>query len=193
MCIRDRGCTKYLARFFLTRKVFTGRPYVFLFVVFFCAYFISGFTLAVASMLILWPIMVETMSEFGYNRHDKVFWVSIFGIYLASTLGQPMFPFKGAALVITGAFSKASELAVNYPAYIAYNLIMSTVMLILFLVFVRFVLRPDVSKMKNVTPEQFNKEPLPPMNLQQKSFLITAVEMCIRDRVSTRRRSPLVS
>ena len=169
------GCTKYLARFFLTRKIFTGRPYVFLFVVFFCAYFISGFTLAVASMLILWPLMVETLSEFGYKHNDKVIWISIFGIYLASTLGQPMFPFKGAALVITGAYTKASGLPVNYSAYILFNIIMSIAMLILFLVFVRFVIRPDMSKMSNVTPEQFNKNPLPPMNLQQKAFLWTTV------------------
>ena len=169
------GCTKYLARFFLTRKIITGRPYIFLFIVFFCSYFISGFTLAVASLLILWPLMYESMKKFGYDRHDKVFWISVFGIYLAATLGQPMFPFKGAALVVTGAFTKATGVAVNYPAYIAYNLIMSVLLMVLFLIFVKFVLRPDVSKMKNVTPEQFNKNPLPPMNLQQKAMLLTCV------------------
>lgn len=169
------GCTKYLARFFLTRKIITGRPYVFLFIVFFCSYFISGFTLAVASLLILWPLMYESMKEFGYDRHDPIFWTSIFGIYLAATLGQPMFPFKGAALVVTGAFTKSTSIAVNYPAYIAYNLIISLLLLVLFLLFVKFILRPDVSKMKNVHPDQFNKNPLPPMNLQQKVMLLTCL------------------
>ena len=169
------GCTKYLARFFLTRKIITGRPYVFLFIVFFCSYFISGFTLAVASLLILWPLMLESMAEFGIDKKNPIFWTSVFGIYLAATLGQPMFPFKGAALVVTGAFTKATGVAVNYLAYIAYNFIMSLLLLIIFLLFVKFVLRPDVSKMKNVTPEQFNKNPLPPMNIQQKVMLLTCL------------------
>ena len=169
------GCTKYLARFFLTRKIFTGRPYIFLFIVFFCSYFISGFTLAVASLLILWPLMLETLKEFGYEKQDKLTWISVFGIYLAATLGQPMFPFKGAALVVTSAFTKTSGVAVNYSAYIIYNLLMSTLILVAFLLFVRFVIKPDVSKMKNVTPEQFKKNPLPPMNLQQKAFLVVTV------------------
>lgn len=169
------GCTKYLARFFLTRKIFSGRPYIFLFIVFFCSYFISGFTLAIASLLILWPLMIETLKEFGYEKTDKLVWVSVFGIYLAATLGQPMFPFKGAALVVTSAFTKTSGLAVNYSSYIVYNLIMSILILVCFLIFVKLVIRPDVSKMKSITPEQFNANPLPPMNLQQKAFLYTCV------------------
>lgn len=173
------GCTKYLARFFLTRKIITGRPYVFLFIVFFCSYFISGFTIAIASLLILWPLMFESMAEFGIARKDKIYWASIFGIYLAATLGQPMFPFKGAALVVTGAFTNATSIAVNYPAYIALNVIMSTLLLVLFVLFVKFVLRPDVSKMKNVSPEQFNKEPLPPMNIQQKAMLAACVAFIV--------------
>lgn len=167
------GCTKYLARFFLTRKIITGRPYVFLFIVFFCSYFMAGFTLPIASLLILWPLMYEAMAEFGYKPQDKIAWISIFGIYLAATLGQPMFPFKGAALVITGVFSNTAGVALSYPAYIAYNLIMAILLLVLFLLFVKFILRPDVTKLKNVSPEQFNKHPLPPMNLQQKVTLIT--------------------
>lgn len=35
---------------------------------------------------------------------------------------------------------------------------------------IKFVLRPDMSKMINITVEQINKNPLPPMNLQQKIY-----------------------
>ena len=63
------GCTKYLARFFLTRKIFTGRPYVFLFVVFFCAYFISGFTLAISTPL---GQRLEHVSQPAHNQIARV-------------------------------------------------------------------------------------------------------------------------
>lgn len=156
--IEHVGGTKYLAYFFMTRKVFTGRPYIFLLVIFFCSYIISGLIMGVASLLILWPFMAETLREFGYEKDDKLSWVSVFGIYLGTTLGQPMLPFKGATLAVTGAFSKTLGLPVDYGAYILYNIIMSTLLLVAYLLLVRFFIRPDVSKLKAVTPEQFKKE-----------------------------------
>lgn len=169
------GCTKYLARFFLSRKIITGRPYVFLFILFFCAYFIAGFTIPVASLLILWPLTFEALSTFGYTSKDKIYWIATFGIYFAVALGQPMFPFKGAALVITGVFTSASSIPVSYAGYIVYNLSFSILMMLFFLLFVKFILRPDITKMRDVTPEQFTKTPLPPMNIQQKATLIACL------------------
>lgn len=177
--IETAGCTKYLARFFLTRKIITGRPYVFLFIVFFCSYFVAGFTIPIASLLILWPLMYEAMAEFGYSPKDKIFWLSVFGIYLAATLGQPMFPFKGAALVISGVFTQASGIPMSYPAYIAYNFCMAILLLVIYLLFVKFIMRPDVTKLKSVSPDQFNKKPLPPMNLQQKATLIACLAFIV--------------
>lgn len=177
--IECAGCTKYLARFFLTRKIITGRPYVFLFIVFFCSYFVAGFTLPIASLLILWPLMYEAMNEFGYKPQDKIFWISIFGIYLAATLGQPMFPFKGAALVITGVFSKAAGMDLSYPAYIAYNFIMAILLLLIFLIFVKFILRPDVSKLKAVSPEMFNKNPLTPLLGNKPDFVFVGILLLV--------------
>lgn len=128
------GCTKYMARFFMSRKVLEGRPYV-----------IGGFTNPMASMLILWPIAIEVCQNFGYKKGDKIFYTMICGVYLASTLGQPMFPFKGASLVIVSAFEKVSGLSVNYGSYIAYNVIMSLMLLATFLLIVKVFIRPDVN------------------------------------------------
>lgn len=155
--VEQAGCTKYLARFFLARKIITGRPYVLLLILFFCAYFIAGFTIPVAALLILWPLTFEALNTFGYTPKDKIYWVATFGIYFAAALGQPMFPFKGAALVITGVFASAASTPVSYAGYIIYNLCFSLLMMVLFLLFVKFILRPDLTSMKNVTPEQFTK------------------------------------
>lgn len=173
------GCTKYLAQFFLTRKIFSGRPYVFLFVVFLCSYVVSGITMAMASLLILWPLMTETLKVFQYDAKDKLVWISTFGIFLGATLGQPMFPFKGAALIVTSAFTNVTGISVNYGAYVLYNLLMSLLIMICFLLFVKFVIRPDVSKMKAITAEQFREKKLPPMNVQQKIFLATCVGIIV--------------
>lgn len=67
------GCTKYMARFFMSRKVLEGRPYVFLFIFFLCSYVIGGFTNPMASMLILWPIAIEVCQNFGYKKGIRFF------------------------------------------------------------------------------------------------------------------------
>lgn len=169
------GCTKYMARFFMSIKLLEGRPYIFLFIFFLCAYVIAGTTNPMASMLILWPIALEVLERFGYKKGDSIFAIMICGVYLASTLGQPMFPFKGASYVVVSAFENMSGMFVNYGAYIAYNVIMSTMLLALFLLFVRFVIRPNVDGFKNITVEELTKEKLEPMNIQQIAFLLMIV------------------
>lgn len=169
------GCTKYMSRFFLSWKILEGRPYIFISVILLCSYVVSGMTNPLAAMLILWPIVTEVCEEFHYKKGDKVFYILVCGIYLASTLGQPMFPFKGASYLIVSAFQKASGVTVNYVAYILYNVIMSLLLLFLFMVFVKLVIRPDVSHFKTIKTSDLLKEEIPPMNLQQKAFFVMVV------------------
>ena len=65
------GCTKYMARFFMSLKVLEGRPYVFLFIFFLCSYVIAGLTNPLAAMLILWPIALEILENFGYKKRRQ--------------------------------------------------------------------------------------------------------------------------
>lgn len=169
------GCTKYMARFFMSIKLLEGRPYVFLYIFFVCSYVISGLTNPMAAMLILWPIAQEVCASFGYKKGDKVFALMICGVYLASTLGQPMLPFKGASYIVVSAYMNMSGVTVNFGSYILYTIIMSLLMLAFFLVYVRFVVRPDVAGFKNVTVEDLTKEKLSPMNMQQFAFLMMLV------------------
>lgn len=168
------GCTKYMARFFLSIKALEGRPYVFLFLFFLASYFIGGLANPMASMLLLWPIAIEICAKFGYKKDEKIFYTMIAGVYFASTLGQPMFPFKGASYIVVSAFEKMSQLHVNYGAYILYNLIMSILILLCFLVFIKFVVRPDVDGFKKVTVAELTREQLPKMNIQQKMYFVMA-------------------
>ena len=169
------GCTKYMARFFMSLKIVEGKPYVFLYIFFVCAYFISGLTSPLAALLIMWPIAQEVCANFGYKKGDKLFILMVCGVYLASTLGQPMLPFKGASYVVVSAYMNMSGVAVNFGSYIIYTIIMSLMLLAFFLVFVRFVYRPDVEGIKKVTVAELTKEKLPPMNAQQIAFLLMLV------------------
>lgn len=167
------GCTQYFIRFFVTRKVINGRPFALYFMILLSSYMLAGLTNPVASLLILWPISTELLMEFGYKKGDKAFYSLIIGVLVSAALGQPMFPFKGAAMIVVGAYENLSQTTVPVLQYIAYNLIMSILILSTYIGFLKFVLKPDMSALKNVTTEQFEKNKLPPMNFKQKSFMIT--------------------
>lgn len=169
------GCTKYMARFFMSLKILEGRPYVFLFIFFLCSYVIAGLTNPLASMLILWPIALEILENFGYKKGDKIFYTIICGVYLASTLGQPMLPFKGAQYMIVSTFEKISGLTVNFASFILFNWIMSIILLVCFLAIIRFLIRPDVEAFKKIKVADLTKEQLPKMNAQQIAFFMMII------------------
>ncbi len=167
------GCTKYICRFFIERKSLEGKPYLFCYVLFLCSAIIAGFIDPLASLLMLWPIAVQILKMFGYKKGDKFFYFMICGVYLGATLGQPMVPFKGVAFVVVNIFSGIFQSPVNYIAYLCYNLIMTMLILLCYVLFARFVLRPDVEAFKSLKASDVFTEKLPKMNAQQIASLIT--------------------
>lgn len=166
------GCTKYMVKFFLSWKLIEGRPYLFLFTIMLCAYVMSGLTTPMASLLLLWPLVVELAHQLGYKKGDKIFYSLICGVHIGTTLGQPMLPFKGSAYMILSAIQEATGGVIGYSNYIIYNFTMAVIIILTFVMFVKYVLRADVEKIKSLKTEDILKEKLPPMNLQQK-FMMT--------------------
>lgn len=166
------GCTQYIAKWFLTRRIITGRPYVFLFIFYMACFALSTLISPIGSLLVLWPITLSLMDEMGIDQCDT-FWPYFFvGMFFVSTIGQPFFPFMGAQLVVVSAFQSMSKLVVPYGSYMLLNLIMSLILTLTYIFVLKFVIRPDVSKIKAIDADVIAKtQVLPPMNLQQKSFL----------------------
>ncbi|MGI6227748.1 MAG: SLC13 family permease [Peptococcales bacterium] len=165
------GCSAYIARWFLTRPIINGRPYVFILVFLLCCYVLSALTSPITSLFILWAIAVDILAILNISKTDKFYPIFIVGTFFAATIGQPMLPFKGAQLIVVSAYEQMSGQVVNHLSYITFNFIMSMLLMAVFLLFIKFVFRPDISNLKNINIDQFNANPLPPMNQRQKLFL----------------------
>lgn len=171
------GDTKYIAKWFLTRKIFKGRPVVFWAVFNACVFALSAVCSPITALIILWPIALSLMETLGVKREDR-FWKYFFvGMFAAGTLSQPLFPFMGAQLIPYAAFQSmtaamGNPMTIPMGPYMAVDLIMTTLIMAIYIIFVKFVLRVDLSKLKAVDPAMIEKQmPLPPMNLQQKLYL----------------------
>ena len=171
------GDTKYIAKWFLTRKIFKGRPVMFLAVFYICCFVMAAICSPITSLIILWPIALSLMDSVNITKEDR-FWKYFFvGMFAVSTLAQPLFPFLGAQLIPYSAFQSMTKamgnpMTIPMGQYMAVNLIMTTLIMVIFIAVVLFVLRVDVSKLRAVDPAVVEKQmPLPPMNLQQKFYL----------------------
>lgn len=171
------GDTKYIAKWFLTRKLFKGRPVVFIAVFYACCFVLAAICSPITSLIILWPISMSLMKSVNITREDP-FWKYFFvGMFAVSTLAQPLFPFMGAQLIPYAAFQSmtaamGTPMTIPMAQYMLVDVVMTALVAALYIIVLKFVLRIDMSKLKAVDPAMIEEQmPLPPMNLQQKAYL----------------------
>ncbi len=172
------GDTKYIAKWFLTRKIFKGRPFVFMAIFYVCVFAISAVCQPMTALIILWPVGISLMNTLGVTREEK-FWRYFFiGMFAVATLSQPLFPFMGAQLIPYAAFQSmtaamGNPMTIPIGQYMIVDIVMTALIMTIYILAMKFVFRVDFSKLKAVDPAMIEKEmPLPPMSLPQKIYLI---------------------
>ena len=168
------GVTKHIAKWCLTRKIINGRPYLFLTAVYVTSYVMSVIVSPPTAVLIIWPVALHMMNAFGVTKEDRIWHHYFVGLFAIMCIGQPVLPFKGAQLLILNNIQKLAGTEVNWGTYMLYNIIIATIMTTGYLLALKFIIKPDVSKLQNVTAEQVAAAlPLPEMDRAQKMLLIS--------------------
>jgi len=178
------GATRYITRWFLTRKVFNNRPIVFSFVFIFATYMLSVAVNVTPSLILMWTVLYGVLNELGYKKGEKFTTLMLIGTFLGSISGQASLPFTGSTLAILSAFTTATEGAVAagelgsaiimpVPQYMILGFIYSVIIFVIYCLFMKLVLKPeDLTKVAHVNTEMFDRDPLPPMSaLQKANFL----------------------
>ena len=164
------GATKYITRFFLTRKVFNNRPIVFAFVFIFATYALSVAVNVTPALILMWTVLYGVLKELDYKKGDKFASLMLVGTFLGAISGQASLPFSGSTLAILGVFETAAEMAMPIPQYMLLGFIFSVVVFVLYCLFMKLILKKEeLEKVANVNTEMFERDPLPPMSALQKA------------------------
>ena len=163
------GATNYITRWFLSRKIFNNRPIVFSFIFIFATYVLSVAVNVTPALILMWSVLYSVLRELKYKPGEKYSTLMIIGTFLGAISGQASLPFRGSTLAIVSAFETTSEMTMPPLEYILLGFIMSVTVFIVYCLFMKFIFRPDMSKVANVNTEMFNKDPLPPMSKLQKA------------------------
>ena len=176
-CLVDKKITTYMGRFFLSRKINNGRPWVFTTVVLIGVLLMSAFIIAFAPIILMWPILYGIFDELGYKKTDTYPKIMIILVAVVAIIGFPIPPFMNNGLALLGNYRNIAgdPNMISDPAYMFFGLIIGFIMIAAIVLFTKFVLKPDVEKLKKFDVESLKKSPLPPMDLSQKITCIVFV------------------
>ena len=183
--VESAGVSKIMAMWFVTRKSFWGKPWLFTFVFLLGAFILSATVSTIAAIIICWGIFSMIAKSVGYKPGDAWPALIVLGIVYSCTLGQCLFPFKAVPIGLLGIYSQLSGSAIPFAKFVAFTTPICILSLVLFTFLGKFVFRPNTDLLKNINDETFGEDAKLSLNTRQKIVLGFLVAMIILMLVPT--------
>lgn len=183
--LQTNRISAYIGRFCMTRKIMIGRPWVFTTVMFISSVLISGFVGAFAPIFLFWPILYEVFSDIGMEQYEAYPTLMVILIPVACAIGFTIPPYMSNGLALITNYATISpnflgkQVIINNGQWLFVSLSYAMISSAAIIALCKFVFRPDVSKLKNLTLEQLNRNPLPPLNMKQKVVATCCATMMV--------------
>lgn len=141
--MEQSGLNRWIANWFISRKVVIGRPYVFLTMMTVSGWVLSTFTYVFAAIIVLWSVFYSISKELGFEKRSPFVTSVLFGIVLGGTLGACTFPFNPICVVVLGMMQQSVGLSVNYVTFSLFNIVFCAIIIVLYTFVVKFFFKPD--------------------------------------------------
>lgn len=143
------GLTEYIAKWFISRKINVGRPWLFTLMLFLCVVVMSCTVGYIAGVLILWSIFYQVCDIYGLKKGDKYVGFVIGGLMYIAVMATILFPFTSFGIILQGLVIQGiGQTTVPLLQWILYNIIIVGGLILLYMLFGKFVLRIDLSFMR---------------------------------------------
>lgn len=170
--------SSYLARWLLTRPALRGKPWLLTTMMLATCYLVACVE-QVSAVFLMWPVLYTLFKMAGYKKGDTYVSLMMANSIMVILLSFASDPIKGGAFyllsnlyTITGANPDLTVQPIGFAPYLLFSIVISAVSLLLIVASMRYIFRADVSKLANIDINEFNRNPLPPMNWQQKGCII---------------------
>lgn len=176
--------TAYIGRFFLTLKINNGRPWVFTTMIMFGAMLMAAFVGPFSPIFLFWPILYDIFQEIGMKKGEAYPTIMLILVAIGTLAGFPVPPYSSNGLALISNYATITEnmghkVVINNAAYLVLAMIYGIVIILAVVLFCKFILHPDVSKLKNLDIEMIKKNPLPPLNGNQKFMACSFVAFIV--------------
>lgn len=143
------GITDYIARKFVTLKIAKGRPYVLMLLLCLAMIAIEMFVSITAAVMIMYPLTFEICRLYDVKPGEK--WVTLMclGILWTGSMSFLILPFKTVPALVLRLYGDLSGGAtIDYVPYFIVTITGTICVVATFLLFCRFIAKPDVTKLK---------------------------------------------
>ncbi len=179
VALEENGVTTLISNWFITRKIVSKRPYVFLFMFLLANLVVCYFMEATAVMIIFLVLAKGVLDSLGYTTEDKfakalylgVLWITCVGNG-ASPIGHPV------VLLMINSMAEMTGAPVSWVKYMMVGIPLSLVTLGLTILIFKFVLRPDCTKYAAYDVMARRKE-LQKLSAKGKASLVVYVALII--------------
>lgn len=184
--LTHRKLTLYIARWLMTRKFIEGRPWAFTAIILYGTFLMATFIGCFAPIFLFWPVLYGVYDDVGFKKTDVYPKVMTLAVVVCALVGFPVPPYMSNGLALLGNYR---GLIPNFPALAAMDgvmisdasyfiacFLMGLLLVTVVILVMKFIFRPDVSPLKEITVEMLEKNPLPPMSLSQRIY---GVFLCI--------------
>ena len=172
--MEESGLNRWIANWFISRKIAIGRPYIFLAMMIMSAWVLSMFTYIFAAIIVLWSVFYNISHELGLTKCSPFVNCVLFGIVLGGTLGAITLPFNPMDVIVLGMMQSSVGLTVNYVTFSVFNLFFGVIIVILYTLACKFIFRPDAGALSEKV-DRFSHLRGQHMNTQQKIAMVTLI------------------
>lgn len=180
--VEAAGVSNIIAMWFVTKKVFFGKPWLFTCGFLLMTFLLSAATSTMPAIIICWGILYGICKELGYKPGDKYPALMVLGVVYACTLGLGLLPFKTVSLGIMGVYKELSGISIPYLNYVCFTFPLCVLSIIAFTLLGKFVFKPDVGPLKNLNRETFGEAANIHIDKKQKivlGFLVTLIVLLL--------------
>lgn len=141
------GLSLFISRWFASRKLSVGRPWVMSLMVLTSSFVLSVFTNGSAAIIISWSFFYKILESCNYTRKDAYTNVMLFGIVFAGLVGAVCLPYQVMSVIYLDALKTSTGIEMNPLVYFFSRSAISYILILIFWLICRFIIRPDTSKL----------------------------------------------
>lgn len=172
--LKATGFSHRFALWFITRPFVAGRPWVLL-AMFLLACTITGSVMSgVGTCIVYMAIAKPILETLGYKKGDAFGAMFMMGIAWASTASMVITPIGHVGnIMVMDWIQRDFGYSITFPQWIGFGIPMGTLIFLMMLALFRYVIRPDVSRVKTMTIDDIRRSAgdVGPMTLEEKLSL----------------------
>lgn len=172
--LQDSGLANKMINWIISRKIAKGKPWILSFLFMMTAYLVSLLVNFIPPCIILWGMLKELFKTVGFKPGDKWPMIILAGVLYMSTMGGFVAPYQTGVVGNFGILTAVSNGALTFNAmrYFLWAFVIGLILMLLWLLFARFVINPDVSLLKR---EDLFEEDTTPLTVSQKIVVVLFV------------------